>query len=352
MNDNLLFLAGLSALIAAFFAWAFRALPRERWQILAAVPGSKNDAGHWHGINLTYYGFFMATGNATGILLLLLLLGAIGAPPAPIFALAVALFALCWPLSRIIARMVEKKAYTFTIGGASLAGAVLLPWLIELINATLADGLGGRLPAIPTFAAAAVAYAYGEGIGRLACISFGCCYGKRIDQLPPTLRRLFAPLSFTFTGATKKAAYEGGLEGVQVVPIQAITAIVLTLIGLAGTWLFLSARFSAALIVTIAATQLWRFVSEMLRADARGAARQISAYQVMALLMIVYVVGIAQFFPAPPSLPVGIASGLQALWNPATLLFLQSLWIAIFVHTGRSKVTGATLSFFVHHDRI
>ncbi|MDX2032037.1 MAG: prolipoprotein diacylglyceryl transferase [Blastocatellia bacterium] len=355
--NNTLFLAGLSAIIAAFFAWAFRALPDERWQIIATMPEAKTEAGHWHGTNLTFYGFFMAAGNATAMTILLLLLGAIGVPAASVFLLAIGLFGLCWPTSRFIARAVEKKAYTFTIGGASFVGALLTPWLIELMNAGLGDRLGGRIPVIPAFAAGAIAYAFGEGIGRLACISFGCCYGKRIDALSPRLRGLFERISFTFTGTTKKAAYEGGLEGVRVVPIQAITAIVLSGIAIGGAWLFLHSRFTAALVFTAVATQLWRFASEMVRADVRGEVRaggsqRISAYQAMALLMAAYVILIAAVLPSPAALTADISTGILALWNPAALLFIQALWLAIFVYTGRSKVTGATLSFFVHQDRI
>jgi hypothetical protein len=40
------------------------------------------------------------------------------------------------------------------------------------------------------------------------------------------------------------------------------------------------------------------------------------------------------------------------LWNPAALLFCQALWLAVFLITGRSMVTGSTLSFFVRSDRI
>jgi len=34
------------------------------------------------------------------------------------------------------------------------------------------------------------------------------------------------------------------------------------------------------------------------------------------------------------------------------LLFCQALWLAVFFITGRSMVTGSTLSFFVRGDRI
>jgi hypothetical protein len=71
------------------------------------------------------------------------------------------------------------------------------PWIIKLLNATQAEAFGGDIPLEPALAAMPVAYAYGEGLGRLACISFGCCYGKSLDQLSPRMRRSHARLSLS-----------------------------------------------------------------------------------------------------------------------------------------------------------
>jgi hypothetical protein len=345
-----LFLVMLAALFAALFAWAFRALPREHWQILAAVPQRKNETGEWQGLNLTFYGFFQATSNALGVAILFVLLGMVAVPPVAILSLILFVFLLCWPAARLVARVVEKKAHTFTIGGALFVGVLAMPWIILLLNKSLHSG--NQVPVLPALAAAAIAYAYGEGLGRLACISFGCCYGKRVTELSPRLRRWFDPLSFTFAGETKKAAYAGGLEGVRVVPVQAITSVVFITIALVGTYLFLSSRFNAALLLTMAATQLWRFLSEKLRADARGKAETVSAYQVMALLMVLYAAAMAYAFSGTSFPSTVITDGLRALWNPAVMLFCQGIWLAVFLITGRSSVTGSTVSFFVRQDRI
>jgi hypothetical protein len=48
--------------------------------------------------------------------------------------------------------------------------------------------------------AGVAAYSYGEGIGRLACISFDRCYGKDIALTHPRLRRIFERSNFTFAG--------------------------------------------------------------------------------------------------------------------------------------------------------
>ncbi len=347
-----LFLIILAALFAVLFAWAFRVLPQEQWQIIAAIPLSKTDRGDWHGLNLTYYGFFQATSNALAVAIMFVLLGAVGVNAKAVFALIIILFAVCWPAAKLIARVVEKKKHTFTIGGAIFVGVLIAPWVIELLNRTMSDELGGSIPAIPAMAAAAVAYALGEGLGRLACISFGCCYGKSLDQLSPRQRRLFGSFNFKFAGATKKVAYEGLLEGAPVVPVQAITAVVFLAIALTGTYLFLKSHFAAAMLLTMALTQSWRFVSETLRADERGKAQVISAYQVMAVLMVIYAVAIVIAFSSAIVGTIEIKSGLALLWSPAVLLFCQALWIAVFLITGRSSVTGATLAFFVHRDKI
>jgi hypothetical protein len=121
---------------------------------------------------------------------------------------------------------------------------------------------------------------------------------------------------------------------------------------LIGTYLFLKSDFITALVLTMATTQLWRFLSERLRADARGKAETVSAYQVMALLMVIYAAVVAYSFSGAPLPPTIIAAGLQTLWNPAVVLFCQGIWLAVFLITGRSSVTGSTLSIFVRHDRI
>jgi hypothetical protein len=346
-----LFIISLAIILGACFAWAFNNLTRERWQIIAAVPMAKSESGAWRGLNLTFYGFFQAAANVFAVAMIFVLLGAINVPANCVFVLISALFAVCWPSSRLIARAVEKKPYTFTVAGAVFVGAAVAPWLIYLINATMSGWLGGGLPVIPTLAAGAIAYAFGESIGRLACISFGCCYGKNIERLSPRLKRVFETISFTFVGATRKAVYEGGLEGARVVPIQAITACVLALIALTGACLFLNSHYVAALISVTTATQAWRFASETLRADERGKAKNVTAYQVMALVIIVYAIGVAVFAPVEAT-TTNISAGLRSLWDPAVLLFCQALWLAIFLHTGRSMVTGATLSFFVHKERV
>ena len=349
--SNGLFVIFLASIFGALFTWAFRTLPQEKWQIIAAVPQVKDVTGQWRGLNLTYYGLLMATSNALAAVIMLALLGAIGIPAAETLLLMTAIFAICWPASRIIARAVEKKSYTFTVGGASFVGIIITPWIIQLINAVIGDNFGKRMPIVPTLAAASIAYAYAEGLGRLSCISFGCCYGKKVEQLSPAFRRVFETVNFVFAGATKKVAYEGNLEGVRVIPVQAMTAVTSTVIALAGTYLYLESYFISALNITLVLTQVWRIFSENLRADFRGETNVFSAYQAMAFFAIAYLVCITAIFGAV-DLSTNIVKGLNSLWNPVVLLLCQILWLTVFLITGRSSVTGSTLTFFVHQDRI
>jgi prolipoprotein diacylglyceryltransferase len=164
-------------------------------------------------------------------------------------------------MSRLIARVVEKKRYTLTVGGAFFAGLLAAPWLVVLVNATIRDPFFPQLPVMPFLAAGAASYVLGEGFGRLACISFGCCYGRPVASLPVSLQRIFSPCAFVFRGPTKKVAYEGHLEGQAVVPIQAITSVVLVATGIASVYLFLAGRSASAFLLAVTVSQAWRCIS-------------------------------------------------------------------------------------------
>ena len=88
-----------------------------------------------------------------------------------------------------------------------------------------------------------------------------------------------------------------------------------------------------------------------MRADYRGAGK-ISAYQIMGMIGVLYAIGAAFILGDTPLGRPDLEAGIAMLWNPALILFLQGIWLVIFLYTGRSTVTGATLSFYVHRDRI
>lgn len=341
----------LGLFCAALLAWGFRSLPGERWQILAAVPVLKDGDGCWRGVNITWYGVLSATAYVIGVGLLVILTGALQVPVLLTMSLVAAVLAVCVPAARIVARIVEKKPCTFTVAGAFFVAVLLVPPVIGLANLSVGAWLGSQAPLLPVMAAMAVAYAFGEGLGRLACISFGCCYGRRLEDSPAWLRRLFARWSFIFQGDTKKIAYASGLEGTRVLPVQGMTAVLYVGIGLVSTLLFLESRYLAAFLTAMVVTQLWRAVSEYLRADHRGQGR-VSVYQWMALFSMIYAaaVGLASDGAGQPL--ASLEAGLGVFWQPGMLIFLQTLWLVIFIHTGRSMVTEASVSFRVCRHKI
>lgn len=207
------------------------------------------------------------------------------------------------------------------------------------------------LPVVPFLAAMVTSYAYGEALGRLACISFGCCYGKPLSKCSPLTQRIFSRKSFVFTGKTKKIAYESGLDDQKVVPIQAITSIIYMSTGLVSTIFFLEGLYGWSLIFGVCCTQGWRFISEILRADFRGRSR-LSAYRIMSLLLVSYPFFIIALFPADAHLLPDIVQGLKEIVNPFLILSLQGIWLIVFIYLGRSRVTGSTILFYVHKDRI
>src|SRR5262245_30931159 len=233
------FLIGLIAFFSTLFYWAFRNLPAEQWQIIAAVPLQRHEDGTWNGINLTYYGFFNASACVFSCAIIITLMSSVSVPLIATLSIMSLLLLICFPAAKIVARIVERKTSTFTVGGASFVGIVLLPWIILAFNNFAAGSRGLAIPAIQMLAVVAIAYSFGEAFGRLACISFGCCYGKLLWQTPGPLQKAFAPLCFRFSGETKKVAYEGNLLERPLIPIQAITAIISSVAGIVGVFFFL-----------------------------------------------------------------------------------------------------------------
>jgi hypothetical protein len=338
-------------LLVIYFWWGFSVLPGEKWQVVASMPVAKTEQGEWRGINFTWYGLLSANAYLVAVVVLLVLMGAVGVPPVGTAILAAAMLCCCVPASRLVARIVEKKAHTFTVGGAVFVGILITPFVITLINRTAGELLAFRIPVMSAYAAIAIAYAFGEGLGRMACISFGCCYGKPLSASSGLLKRIFTGRGFVFFGSTKKIAYAGGLEGTEVIPIQAVTAVFYALCGLIAAGMYLSSHHIGAFLLATITTQGWRSFSETLRADYRGGGT-VSAYQIMGVIGVVYAIAAAFFLVHEPAVPPDLRAGLKSLWSPALILFLQGIWMTIFLYTGRSTVTGATISFHVHRERI
>lgn len=349
MNE-IIFLLCFGFILAHFLGWGFKYLPGERWQMLAVIPVYKDVSEHWQGKNFTYYGFFIATSQLISILLLLVLLGSMQISFLGAALVVVVVLIFCIPAARIMAMIVEKKRHTFTIGGASFVGILLAPWSVVFANTILA-GTNIHLPLIPVLAAMSVSYTLGEGLGRLGCISYGCCYGKPVKDCGKFFRWCFARTGMIFYGSNKKVAYEARLEGERLVPIQAITSILYTAGALIGSYLFFTGFFTQALLFTIVLTQIWRILSETLRADFRGYGK-ISAYQKMGVIGVVYMMVVMFYLPAPQSASPDVLFGLHSLWNPAVILGIQALWLIFFFAFGRSTVTSSNVRIELIRENI
>ncbi len=347
-----LFIAALALLFMGLLFWSFRNLPKEGWQILACVPISKLESGMWKGVALTYYGLFAASSVAVSVILFFVMMGSISVTPLKTAIFAFSIIFACLPFSRLLARLIEDKQNTLTIGGASFAAIVTVPAAIMVINHFAGTNDNDPVfPIIPTLGALSVSYTIGEGLGRLACISFGCCYGKRLSECGQLTQRLFSRYNFVFSGETKKIAYESCSQRVPVVPVQAITASLYVAAGLIGLYVWLSDYQTMALGLTIVVTQGWRFLSEFLRSDFRGF-RQISAYQIMALMAIAYTLLIVSMIPTGSSASVDLLKGFYCCLDPIVIFVIQFLSLIVFLFTGVSSVIGSKMSFFVHKDRV
>ncbi len=348
---NVYFVLAVAVGLLSLIAWGVGHLNAERWQMMAAVPIAKMADGSWRGLNLTFYGFFSATGTTFGAVLFLLLLGSIGLPALVSLILVTSVLVVCVPASRLIAAIVERKRNTFTVAGATFAATIVVP-LLAIVLAQIAPRLlHQNIPVLPVIAAVVIAYVLAESIGRLACLSFGCCYGVPLRDAKPAIAHLFRRHPAIIEGATKKAAYASGLSGEPLVPVQTITSAIFALSGIAGLALFLGQKFSLAALIPLVASCGWRVSSEWLRADHRGSSK-ISTYQVMTLVSMVYLGTLVMLLPAEQQVSPDLTAGIRQLASAPMLLLAQALWMALFLYYGRSRVTGSNLTFHVISERV
>jgi hypothetical protein len=348
---NLSFVAALVLGFLALIVWGVRTLPAEGWQMLAAVPITKSEDGSWRGLNLTFYGFFSATATAFGFGIMLLLLASVGMPVALSFSLALFVLMVCIPASRLVAALVERKRNTFTLAGAAFVATIIFPLALLMVRPWAARLLHHEILLLPTLAATAIAYVLGESIGRLACLSFGCCYGMPLREASPSLARIFQKHNLVVSGPTKKASYASGLAGEPLIPVQAITSVVFAISGIVGVGLFLTQQFRLAALIPVLVSWGWRACSECLRADYRGTSR-ISPYQVMAIISALYLGAFLLLIPSGASVSPDLAAGFAQVCTAPVILLVQLFWVGLFLYYGRSRVTASTVSFHVITERI
>lgn len=352
MTGNWLVIAATGVLCGMGIRWGSRLLPGERWQFFASFPVRKRGDDSWEAVNITWYGVILAGAAVFAVALYLVMLGGAGVPAAAGVSLMIILLLVCVPASSMVARIVERKPATLTIGGAAFVGALVAPFAILALNRLGEPFAGAAIPMGQALAACAVAFLFGEGMGRMACLSYGCCYGKPVERYGGLLGRIFRKTAVIFHGRTKKISYASDLEGRRVVPIQSLTMLVSSLAGIATLSLYSLGHYPAAYLGATAFAGLWRVVSELFRDDYRGDGR-ISAYQVMSGVSVLYAAVVTVFLEdAHSTPPIDLAHGVISLWNPGLLLFLAAVWLLLVVFTGISSTTFARVRFHLHRDRI
>lgn len=348
--ENILFITGIFAFLWLLFYWGFSYLPMEKWQVLAAIPYKKNKKGSWDSITFTYYGLLSAFSYIFALSIFIILIGSVSIPLILTLIYIIPILLICVPASKLVAMIVEKKSSTFTVGGAVFIGVIIGPWLIMGISEFLKNYHNTSVNNMAVLAAMAIAYAFGESLGRLACLSFGCCYGKELSKCSPIIQAIFNNNYFVFYGNNKKAAYEENLEGVELVPIQGITSIIYGITGILCSYLFMEKYYSVAAVTALVVTQGWRLLSEFLRADYRGGGK-ISAYQIMGIIGVIYSCLIIPFIPVQTGLDPNLLTGLKALYSIEAILFLQFVGLFIFIFTGKSKVIESRMTYQVLKNR-
>jgi hypothetical protein len=67
--------------------------------------------------------------------------------------------------------------------------------------------------------------------------------------------------------------------------------------------------------------------------------------------VVLYALGVVVLSVSSGELP-RLRTGLNVLWNPWMIFLIEFIWLIAFLHTGRSVVTGAKISFHVNENRI
>jgi prolipoprotein diacylglyceryltransferase len=331
--------------------WAFVHLPGEHWQFAAVLPIGKADGDEWQGVNITYYGVICALAYSVALATFVFLSAAAQQPLAPTFAAIAALLLIGVPASKWVAKRVEGKSATFTVGGAMFVSMIAVVPVVTIVNLFAQRWGGERIDPLIFLAASSCAYVVGEALGRLGCLSFGCCYGKCVSDATSLERALYGKTATVYRGKLKKIAYASDLEGEPVIAVQSIASCVLICLFLVSVWLFWNRTFGAALLVAMGGAQLWRLYSETLRADYRGGGA-INVYQWMALGCIAGVVMMIFVLPQPTQVRLSASSGLRTLIQLETVLAIQAVAIVIILLMGKSQVTGAKIALSLKRDVI
>jgi prolipoprotein diacylglyceryltransferase len=352
MFKNYLVIGCIGLICRAAILLGRNKLPRERWQFFASIPVKKENEGSWQAVNITWYGLILSASTVLAVIVYLIMLGAIGIPVEASLLLMVLLLLVCVPAASLVARIVERKPATLTIGGAAFVGGIAAPLLIMVMNLFAVQVFGTEIPMGQALAACAVSFLFGEGMGRLACLSYGCCYGKPVDEYQGILRKIFTWSAVVFEGENKKIAYAEGLDGCKIVPIQLITMLASSFAGVVTLVLYAEGKPLLAYLAATLFAGFWRIFSEFFRNDYRGGGK-VSSYQIMSIVSVVFALGIGFLLRGGNPLPVvDLVRGALSLWSPGILVVLLLTWLGLVRFTGISTTTYSRVSFHLHRDKI
>ena len=329
----------LSVFLFATLRWSFKNLSKPCYQIIGSIP-TRGDGHEWEAINVTYYGYILASAMCIGTTLLLTLMGTLGIP-LYLSGIIVALsMSIVLPAAPSLAYILEHKRHSFTVGGAGFIGTLAIPVITYwLLDTSLV---------LPVLAAFSICFLLGEGLGRLGCISFGCCYGRPVNATQ--LGRFLASHGYhlTYLNDTNKACYESNYKAQKLIPIQAVTSSIYCAASIIGFCLFSLEFFASAFIFSTLVHQVWRFISEFYRADYRGGGKY-SRYQLMAAGSALYALVLCTIMSSDASVGA-VLPAVAALWDPWVIILTQLQWTIVFLLTGRSMTTSATIKTFVRKD--
>ncbi len=353
MISNIIIVSGLFVFLSAIIIWSFYNLPKEKYQFIAAVPSFKTHE-KWVGVNYTFYGLISASAAALGVTIFYLLMILPGYSSIMIIAVLLPIFMSAIASAKILASLVEKKKNVLSVGAALFTAFLISPIVTFAVNKYMSPFYGKSIDFIFFLTSASVSFLFGEGMGRLACVSFGCCYGKQVKTLKGVLYKIFSVFFIRFTGDTKKISYASNLQGKKIVPIQIITAFIYIFSGSLCMYLLLDGRVMASFLISSLCIFVWRLLSEFLRCDYRGGGK-ISVYQIFSVISIFLVILISftcNIFSYNDSQNYEIYSAILKLWDPAYILMIQGLWIFCFIYTGKSQVTGSKIRFHINENEI
>ncbi|MBC7195846.1 MAG: prolipoprotein diacylglyceryl transferase [Deferribacterales bacterium] len=354
--EIIIFLSAYICFLGFFTYFGIKFFPKENYQVLCIIPVKKYKNGKWYGLNITYYGLISAISYTFAVFTFLILTKSYSIKIQIIVISAILILISCMPAARFMARIIEKKKNTFTISGAAFIGTLLSPIIFFATSYLFTLDLNfARKIAFILLSALSVSYILGEGVGRLACISFGCCYGKKVDEYHGVFKNFFNKFNTVFEGKTKKASYEGGCENIKTIPVQSLSSIIYNTTGLIGIILFSLGYIKTCFVLTVVVANLWRFVTEFLRNDHRGTIKKYSNYQYFSFITIFYAFLIVLIFNVDidkNGIFFDIKSGFNEIKNFWITTFLLSIFVVSFIYTGISKVTYAKLEIEVFSKNI